>query len=212
MDKIFSGRFVINEIKNIDHVSEIYPIIRYNNPVSLEASLFNQKLISDSLLFGVPFKLIEKDIKIKDSWVTNEKSIPVIIPKKIIELYNLSLGPNHGLPNMKEDYLLNKQIKIHLNYSSLLPELNDSPTKSLNARVVGFSDIINITGIAIPEEIIKTLNFEKNPKASELIVKVDNSEFTSQTAKKIEKIDLQTEYLQKTLLLMKNRKIPESKP
>lgn len=192
---------IIKNIASLPYVKEIYKEITYSAPVSLETTIFKQDFITDSLIYGVPFDFIKDDLKTQSAWLTEKEWLPILIPRKIIDIYNYSIGPNHGLPKINEEYLIGKEITIYLNYSTGFPNLNNGKEKKLTGKVVGFSDVINLAGITIPYNIVQKLNNKTSDdqKASQLHVTVDSEENIKKTADSIEKLDLQTEYLQKNI-------------
>ena len=190
---------IVAKIKNIPHVTKVYPQISYRGPASLEIKILGQSFITDSLIFGVPAEIIQSDLPDLSKWRTDITPLPLIAPRKILDLYNYTVAINHGPPTIDEKSLLDNEITIHLNYSSFFPGLSQEK-ETLQGRIVGFSDKVNLIGLSLPYEKIAQLNQalgQKEEKYHQLYVFVDQPENTELVAADIEKLNVETSYLQK---------------
>ena len=147
----------VQTILQIDGVTEIYPEIQFNNFASLEASLLGFNLITDTMLFGVPLGFIEDDINSPGLWGQTSEPHPALIPRKLLDLYNMAIAYPQGLPTLSEESLLGKELTLYLNYSTFFPEFS-SKSNNLKIEVVGFSDKINLLGATLPYEVVETFN------------------------------------------------------
>lgn len=92
---------------------------------------------------------------------TVQGTVPILISRKLIDLYNLSLAPGAGLPALWEETFKGKDIKILPGYSSFFPNRSEAK-KILQGRVVGFSDRVDLIGVTVPIDVVRTLNKEEN--------------------------------------------------
>lgn len=193
---ITSAKF--EKIQQLPNLKNVYREIVFQGPASLETTLFGQKFETDSRIFGIEKEMIKDDLKNPEIWNNTGDFIPLIIPQKILDLYNLEIAPNHGLPKVTKDDLVGKKIEIFLNRSIGFPNLI-SETKKLQGKIAGFSDLVSLSGISIPIGKVLSLNNQAHNQSlsSQLIVEVIHPDRISETAKIIESMDLQTEYLQK---------------
>ncbi len=211
----------IKRITSISGVKNIYPEIQYNNFASLEIPIFGMTLATETMAFGVPTEFIKNDLKSPEIWNKAEEPYPALIPRKLLDFYNLAIAGPQNLPSLSEENLIGQDLTFLPNYSSFFP---NSISKSANVRleVVGFSDKVNLVGITLPLEIVKKLNEQyatESPAQTEtevvpitdreaqttpqnyleLFVETDNAANTVAIAKEIEKLDLRTTYFQKNL-------------
>lgn len=192
----------IAQISEIDGIKEIYTEIQFNNFASLEVQLLGMSLITDTMVFGVPKNFIINDLKTETSWQTNKEPYPALIPRKILDLYNLTVASPQNLPPISEDGLLGKELTLYPNYSTFFP-ITESKNEKIKLEVVGFSDKINLIGITLPDEVVKNLNAKYTktapPKYLELFVETDDASLTPEVAEKIEQLGYSTYYFQKNL-------------
>ena len=192
----------IAEIKNIDGIKAIYPEIQYSNFSSLEIDLLGMSLVTDTLVFGVPLDFIKNDLKNPEVWKHRQEPYPAIIPKKLLDLYNLTIASSKNLPTISEENLIGKELTLYPNYSTLFPIKNNHGEK-VKLEVVGFSDKVNLIGVTLPDNIITELNEKYNPEIPtqilEIFVETEDATQTATIAKEIEELGYSTAYFQKNL-------------
>lgn len=192
----------IQEIMGLDGVKTIHPEIQFNNFASLEASLLGFSLITDTMVFGVPTEFVTDDISNTDLWEKTYEPYPTLIPRKLLDLYNMAIAYPQGLPTLSEESLLGKELTLYPNYSTFFPEFS-SKNEKIKLEVVGFSDKINLLGTTLPYKIVKDFNkkYTNTPttKYLELFVETSDSSLTPQIAQQIEELGFNTQYFQKNI-------------
>ncbi len=192
----------IEQISKINGVKNIYPEIQFNNFASLEVPIFGMTLATETMIFGVPAEFIENDISSREIWNKNEEPYPAIIPRKLLDLYNLAVASPQNLPLLSENNLIGKELTLFPNYSTFFPFTGDK-TESVKLEVVGFSDKVNLIGATLPYQVVEKLNQENarnlNQNYLELFVETSDPTLTTEVAKKIEKLGYSTAYFQKNL-------------
>jgi ABC-type antimicrobial peptide transport system permease subunit len=192
----------LQKILLIDGVKTVHPEIQFNNFASLEANLLGFSFITDSMLFGVPKEFIEQDLQNPELWDQDREPYPCLIPRKLLDLYNMAIAYPQGLPTISEESLLGKELSLYPNYSSFFPGMNEKLDK-IKLEIVGFSDKINLLGATLPYEIIENLNSSyastKKVKYLELFVETERASFTTEVATKIEALGFNTQYFQKNI-------------
>ena len=113
----------ISEIKKIEGIKDVYPEIQFNNFASVEAKVLGFTLVTDSMVFGLDKGFIEEDLKNTEKWNETQESYPAIIPKQLLDIYNFTIANPQGLPTLKEESLIGKEIILYPNYSTFFPEL-----------------------------------------------------------------------------------------
>ncbi len=192
----------LETISKLKGVKMVHPEIQFNNFASLEASLLGFSLVTDSMIFGVPMEFIEDEIKSPELWNTNEEPYPALIPRKLLDLYNMAVAYPQGLPTISEESLFGKELTLYPNYSTFFPGMNDKKN-SIKLEVIGFSDKINLLGATLPFHIVEDLNktyaSTETNKYLELFVITQEAALTSQVAQEIEKLGFNTQYFQKNI-------------
>ncbi|MFA6521524.1 MAG: FtsX-like permease family protein [Candidatus Gracilibacteria bacterium] len=154
---------VMAEISKMPEVTQVSKHMIYSNLASIQIEIAGQPLQTDSLIFGTERKAITSDLPRDATWTADleknsvDSPIPVLISRKLIDLYNLSLAPSAGLPELSEDTFRGKSIKILPGYSSFFPTLG-KPAKTWEGKIVGFSDRVDLVGITIPLQTVEALS------------------------------------------------------
>jgi len=195
----------IKQISEIDGIKSIYPEVQYNNFSSLEIPIFGMTLSTETMAFGVPKEFIQNDLKNPAVWDKNTEPYPALIPRKLLDLYNLTIASSQNLPQLSEDSLIGKELTYYPNYSTFFPA-SSNKYDSIKLEVVGFSDKINLIGVTMPDTTINKFNEKyagQSPEAAknylELFVETTDAGETANIAKKIEDLGFNTSYFQKNL-------------
>lgn len=192
----------LKEISRIKGVKVIHPEIQFQNFASLEIPIFSMTLATETMVFGVPADFVKNDLKSPEVWDKTTEPYPAIIPRKILDLYNLAIAGPQNLPPLSENILIGQNLTFLPNYSSFFPENSDKP-ESIRLQVAGFSDKVNLIGITLPYQIVEEFNkkYTKNTTTNylELFVETENAANTANIAGKIEKLGYTTSYFQKNL-------------
>lgn len=216
----------IKKFEAIKNVEKVIPETQFTSFASFEAQLLGFSIITDGMLFGLPKEFIEEDLVNPEVWDKKKEPYPAIIPRKILDLYNLTIAGPQNLPNLNEENLIGKDITFYPNYSTFFPGLNKK-RDSIKLEVVGFSDKVNIIGLTLPNQIVESLNDkyqevptqnEENPSnnneaKSTATVEIGSQEkeyfqayvitssanYTAQVANELEELGFNTEYFQKDI-------------
>lgn len=130
--------------------------------------MFSGRKLSTMLFFeSVPDNFI--DIQPKEwKYKKGDKSIPIILPRNYLNLYNFGFSSTQQLPQITEDVIKCVELGIGLRGNGLLDDYT--------GRVVGFSDRINT--ILVPEQFMLWANERygdaKSEDATRLIIEVED--------------------------------------
>ena len=191
----------LNLIQKLSHVKSAYPEMNYANVSSIQVSLFGQTLQSDALIFGVPYEFIKTDLTDESGklWQNPFDSAPsgpypALISRKILDLYNYSVSGSTKLPPLNEKTVIGMDVTILPDHSSFFNS-DETPTYSIKAKIVGFSDNVNIAGITLPLEAVRKLNQSFDPayanKYLRFFITTDSPANTDAVKSEIEKLNLQ---------------------
>lgn len=116
---------------------------------------------------SVPDKYIDADLS---SWTfhEDERTIPIIIPRNYLNLYNFGYAQSRNLPKLSESVIGLVDLDIYIQ--------GLGNRDRLKGKIVGFSNRLNT--ILVPESFMtwanRTFAGEKSPDPSRLIVEVNN--------------------------------------
>lgn len=130
--------------------------------------MFNGRKLSTMMFFeAVDDKFVDVET---DEWHFEgiASSIPIIIPRNYLNLYNFGFSQTQGLPQITEALIKSVELDIRLS--------GNGYRDNLPARVVGFSDRLNT--ILVPMEFMQWANeryaADATKEVSRLIVEVQN--------------------------------------
>lgn len=171
---------ILDQLRKLPNITAVYPEINYNNISSLQIDIFGQTFQTDSMIFGMPYEYIKDDLideNAKTIWQNADSNqnvqepYPAIIPRKIIDLYNLTVAPSNSLPKFSEKNLLGTELTLIPDQSTFFGQ-NNSSAKRIKVKIVGFSDRVSLIGATLPLEIIKNLNLQRDPNYQENYLRV----------------------------------------
>lgn len=188
----------LQAFEKIPHVQRALPHMIYQNLASVEVEILGQTLQTDTLIFGMPREVIENDLPADEPWM-DDKTIPVLVSRKLIDFYNLSLASGAGLPNLSEEMFQGKNVKIYPGYSSFFAN-QEKPKKVRLGLVVGFSDRVDLVGITIPLDALRELNIQAGITAesyNKVFLTLDSPRSVDQVSQQLENEGYRVTSLQK---------------
>ncbi|PKL36288.1 hypothetical protein CVV38_00045 [Candidatus Peregrinibacteria bacterium HGW-Peregrinibacteria-1] len=188
----------ITQISQLNNVESVYPETQLDGFASVQGSVFGINLITDAMIYGVPYEFVSQDISTPETWSTTEQPYPAIIPRKILDLYNLGVSAPRNLPIISEEILIGKELTLFPNHSTLFNTSTDSD-EPIRLKVVGFSDKVSLLGITLPSHILQKINPTPDLPILQLLVNVDQENQVTAVAQNIEDLGFETQYLQKSL-------------
>lgn len=135
----------IEEIKSWKEVKDIYPVVSNDFKVSADGGSFIP-FYTDMYLEAVDNEAI--DIKDLSEFVVKDNTIPIIISREYLNLYNYGFALNQGLPQITEEFA--KKIEVNINIT-----LKDKNLK-YKGRLIGLSDRIH--SVLVPKKFLDSIN------------------------------------------------------
>lgn len=166
--------FSEKEIKQIEEhpeVKEVGAFTAANFSLRASFSLGDLNISTDMFMESVPDKFIDVEFDSPDIWKAdiNSKKIPVIIPRRYLNIYNYGYASTKGLPQLGEGLTSTFPIKIKVS--------GNEQTCFYSAKIVGFTDRLNT--ILVPKKFLDQANekFAQNTPMypSRLIVSTNTS-------------------------------------
>lgn len=168
-----------NEIEELKKNSAVKGVGRFNAAnfiVDAKVEWKGLKLSTDVFLESVPDEYIDvnlAEIPNVESWAADVNdegcTIPLIIPKGYVALYNFGYAASRGLPQISEKMLSKFPVTLIMEGNGIV--------RRYKAQICGYSNRINT--VLAPEAFIKDANAlfapDVKPKPKRLIVAVDSS-------------------------------------
>lgn len=135
------------KVKRINGVQSIAPITGTDFQTFGTASMGPASMSSALYLESVPTALIDGSTTDFD-WQAGQQTVPVIVGREFLHLYNFGFAPSQGLPQVSESTI--KQVNFELNLSS------ERGALTYKAAIIGFSDRFNT--ILVPSRFLDSTN------------------------------------------------------
>ncbi len=135
---------------------------------------------------GIPPELIGGDAKLPFADPPPGQPIPIVVNRRLLEIYNKVFAPQRGLPPLTESMLIGFTFPIELGRSWVaaknMPNLTETQLK-----LVGFSDLATLAGVTVPLDTAKRLNaqFGADLSYSSVLLSAQNASVVSQIAEKV---------------------------
>ena len=165
---VFSGA-EMGELENQLFVEKTGKFTRAQYQIQASLGMNGQSMMSTELFFeSVPDEFV--DVSTKDwQYVPGEsKTVPIILPRSYVNMYNFGFARSHHLPAINEGVLNMVDVLIRIR--------GNGKDADMKGRVIGFSNRLNT--ILVPESFIEWSNGEyapaEEPETTRLIVQVSN--------------------------------------
>lgn len=185
----------IEELRQHPNVSDVGVFSSANFRIRGSFSLGDLGISTDLFMESVPDRFIDVKFKSPSEWHASVDGnfVPVIIPRKYLNIYNYGYAATKGLPQLAEG--LTSAFPIVMNVAG------NGQRQSYNARIVGYTDRLNT--ILVPDSFLKEANGRfastSNEAPSRLIVTVSSgkgkNDFLDFLAQKGYRIEGDTESL-----------------
>ncbi len=112
---------------------------------------------------GVPPELAEGDAKLPFVDGGLGKPLPVLVNKRLLEIYNKVYAPQRGLPQLTESMMVGFQLPIELGHSWVAGQTLPG-TYEAALQLAGFSDRAVLAGVTMPLAAVRRINkhFDKD--------------------------------------------------
>ena len=135
----------IDELKSWKEVKSIYPVVSNDFKVSADGGSFIP-FYTDMYLEAVDNEAI--DIKDLSEFVVKDNTIPIIISREYLNLYNYGFALNQGLPQITEEFA--KKIEVNINITLKGKNLK------YKGKLIGLSDRIH--SVLVPKKFLDSIN------------------------------------------------------
>ena len=151
----------VARLRQVPGVAEAFPRLALRVPaVTRYNGLFFGREIRMGLEVvgvGISPDLIGGDARFPFVDAGEDKPIPVVVNRRLLEIYNKVFAPQRGLPTLTDSMLVGFQFPIELGRSYVAGKtLPGSYEASL--RLAGFSDRAPLAGLSMPIETVRRIN------------------------------------------------------
>ncbi|HZX94091.1 MAG TPA: ABC transporter permease [Myxococcales bacterium] len=187
----------VARLRAVRGVAAAYPKMQLRIPaVTRYNGLFFGKEIRMGLevvAVGLMPELVGQDARMPFEDRGEGQPIPVVVNKRLLELYNKVFAPQRGLPSLTESQLVGFQIPMELGRSWVAA--NTLPGAQETAmQLVGFSERATLAGVSMPLQTIQRINRKYGVDAasySSVLVRAQSADDVSEVAAAVKKMGLE---------------------
>lgn len=190
----------VTKIRAMPGVSRVEPQLSLRIPLRMEVEIAGQYAVTDAVVIGVEPSTLQESVANGMTFEYDDSTsqpIPCVVPKLLLDMYNLAYADSIGFPKINEDFLLGKRFTMVLGQTYLTGSAKGKQDKVL-CRVVGLvSDASLVPGVYIPIEYARRLNFwytgEINQPYTALRVIIDRPDQVDAVSKSLSDMGLMAE-------------------
>ncbi len=144
---------VVKTLRADEAVSAVYPIAYARFPIHLHGELLGSHYGTDAPVQGVDPRWVSDEVAAGHTFAFSEgQSIPVLVSRKVLQIYNAGFAPANNLPRLSEGAVIGREVEIEIGSSTLAGRGERSV--SSHARIVGFSDRVDPLAVAVPMSML----------------------------------------------------------
>jgi putative ABC transport system permease protein len=129
------------------------------------------------------------------------KSVPCVVPRYFLDMYNLAYSESMGLPKVNENFAIGKHVKLYLGESYTMGDAK-AKKKEVTLQIVGLTPNPNFVGVLIPLQNALAWNEwytgRENKNYTALHVKLKDVNSLSDVIRSIEKMEFSVESQKET--------------
>lgn len=155
----------ITRVSKIGGIMRIDPVLPLKVPAQAAIGMFGFSYRIDINALGVSERFLSPDVKGKENiafWRNpkHETTVPVVIPRMIIQAYNDGMAESNNLPRISEQSAAGLKLKLYIGRSSIRKLDGYIET---DAAVAGFTDKLKALALPLPIDLVRRYNSKFNP-------------------------------------------------
>jgi putative ABC transport system permease protein len=151
----------VARLRAIAGVTEAFPRLALRVPAvtRYHGLFFNREIHMglEVLGVGVSSELFGGDLRLPFADAGDGAPIPVVVNRRLLEIYNKVFAPQRGLPQLTDSMLIGFQFPIELGRSYVAGKTLPG-TYEAALRLAGFSDRAPIAGLSMPIDTVRRIN------------------------------------------------------
>ena len=186
----------VARLRQIPGVAEAFPrvalrvpaVTRYNGPFFGREIRMGLEVVG----VGIPSELIGADARLPFVDPGEGGPIPVVVNRRLLEIYNKVFAPQRGLPTLTDSMLVGFEFPIELG-RSYVAEKTLAGAYAARLRLAGFSDRAPIAGLSMPLQAVRRINARFGQDTggySSVLLRAQRSEQVGEIASAVKRMGL----------------------
>ena len=187
----------VQRLRQIPGVADAFPRLALRIPaVTRYSGLFFGREIRMGLEVvgtGISPELIGADARLPFRDAGEGKPIPVIVNRRLLEIYNKVFAPQRGLPTLTDSMLIGFQFPIELGRSYVAGKTLPGSYEAV-LQLAGFSDRAPLAGLSLPIGTVRRINARFGQDGggySSVLVRAQRSERVGDVAAAVKRMGLE---------------------
>jgi hypothetical protein len=187
----------VEKLRAMRGVAAAYPKMQLRVPaVTRYNGLFFGRDIRvglEVLATGLRPELVGEDARMPFEDRGEDQPIPVVVNRRMLELYNKVFAPQRNLPRLTDSMLVGFQLPVELGRSYVVSRSLPNPQET-SMQVVGFSERATLAGVSMPLAAIQRINRKYGADAetySSVLVRAQSADDISEVAAGVRKLGLE---------------------
>lgn len=197
----FIDKQVIEKIRAMPGVNAAWAQLSMKMPLSMEVEIYGQHAETDGVVVGVEPETVRDDVDRHFTFEYDPQStepVPAVMPRFLLDMYNLAYADSVGLPKINEGFILGKDFLLHVGTTLFMGGGSQDKTTDIHCKVVGLSSNPSlVAGIYIPlqhaEELNKWYTGKETESYTALQVSVKDLDKLDEVTSAIAEMNLQVE-------------------
>ena len=187
----------VQKLRALRGVAAAYPKMQLRVPAVTRFSgpFFGHELRMglEVVATGLMPELVGEDARMPFEDRGESQPVPVVVNRRLLELYNKVFAPQRNLPRLTDSMLVGFQIPLELGRSWVVSRsLPESQETSM--QVVGFSERATLAGVSMPLAAIRRINRKYSADAdtySSVLVRAQSADDVGEVAAGVRKLGLE---------------------
>jgi len=187
----------VRRLRAVRGVAAVYPKMQLRIPA---VSRYNGTFFGREMRVGLEVvatglmpELVGPDARMPFDDRGESQPIPVVINRRLLELYNKVFAPQRNLPRLTDSMLIGFQLPVELGRSFMTSRTLPNP-QDTSMLVVGFSERATLAGVSMPLAAIQRINRKYGADAdtySSVLVRAQNADEVTDLAAAVRKLGLE---------------------
>jgi len=187
----------VEKLRKVRGVAAAYPKMQLRVPaVTRYNGLFfgrDVRIGLEVVATGLRPELVGEDARMPFEDRGEGQPIPVVVNRRMLELYNKVFAPQRNLPHITESMLIGFQLPVELGRSYVVSRSLPNPQEA-SMQVVGFSERATLAGVSMPLAAIERINRQFGADAetySSVLVRAQSADDVPDVAAGVRKLGLE---------------------
>lgn len=160
------GDPLLEELAKRPGVTNVYGETAINFPIQVTGTLFGRRVGSDLVATGLAPDVIAPELDNPRAFAERKEgeAVPVVVSRRMLDLYNSAFAPMNGLPTLKAKSIIGFRFDLVLGKSYIGGRSERGKVRRVQCELVGFSKKAVGIGVTFPLGYVKRWNAEFSGK------------------------------------------------